>query len=203
MLSPFLLLRSPPFLPRCSRMCVQHRLAHRTFQPTDDIFAMPKNCRLRRLHGSANAREEMQHASHDRVLDEEVWRFAPSELEQRVQECVRCPENDAVVDVRHREVHSFGEHRTQFVEAAQLLEGSVMRPRFLPRILIGKQALVQLLDKTKEELSVAGLTSARESIVLEVAGQHVCLPRVHSQAPRQGLRGKWSQCLHGRSCASA
>ena len=41
-----------------------------------------------------------------------------------------------------------------------------MRPRFLPRILIGKQALVQLLDKTKEGLSVAGLTSARNESYL-------------------------------------
>ena len=123
-------------------MCVQHRLARWTFQPTDDICAIPKDCRWRGLHGSANAREEMQHASNERVLDEEVWRFAASDEEQRAQECVRGPENDAVVDVRRREVHSFGEHRTQ-LEAAKLLKGSVMRPRFLPRILIGKQALVQ------------------------------------------------------------
>ena len=54
-----------------------------------------------------------------------------------------------------------------------------MRPRSLPRILIGKQALVQLLDK-KVGLGVASLTSARKRIVLEVAGQHVCLPRVHN-----------------------
>ena len=60
----------------------------------------------------------MQHASNERVLAEEVWRFAPSEEEQRVQECVRGPEHDAVVDVRRKEVHSFGEHRTQLVEAA-------------------------------------------------------------------------------------
>ena len=90
-------------------------------------------------------------------FDEEVWRFAPIEEEQRVQECVRGPENDTVVDVRRREIYSL-----QLVEAAWLLEGSVMRPRFLPRILIRKQALVQLLDETKEGLGVASFTSARD-----------------------------------------
>ena len=121
----------------------------------------------------------MEHASNERVLDEEVWRLFPSDEEQRVQECVRILENDVVVDVRRREVYSFGDHRTQFVEPAQLLEGNVMRPRFLPLILIGKQVFVQLLDNPTVELGVTSLTSARERIVLEVAGQHVCLPRVH------------------------
>ena len=66
----FCLCGRPPFLPRCSSTPVQHRLAHRTSRPNDDICAMPKDCRWSGLHGSANAREEMQHASNERILDE-------------------------------------------------------------------------------------------------------------------------------------
>ena len=51
-------------------------------------------------------------------------------------------ENDAVVDVRRREVHSFGEHRTQLVEAGFWM--AMMR-----LALIGQEALVQQVSPVR------------------------------------------------------
>ena len=48
----------------------------------------------------------MHHASHGGVFDEEVCRFSLIEEPQCGQECVCILENDAVVDVRCKEVHS-------------------------------------------------------------------------------------------------
>ena len=117
--------RALPLLPRCPSMLfgrlVQHRLAHKDISTDQLHLRHALRLQLARGHGSANAMEEVQHASHEGVLDEEVWRFSLIKEPQCGQECVCILENDAVVDVRCREVHSFGEHRTRLAEAVAMM----------------------------------------------------------------------------------
>ena len=96
--------------------------------------------------------EEMHNATNEGVLDEEVWRFALIEEPQCGEEYVCILENDAVVDVRRREVHSFGEHRTQLVEAGFWM--AMMR-----LALIGQEAPVQQVSPVRRNESHLRLRS--------------------------------------------
>ena len=80
------------------------------------------------------------------VLDGKVWRCAPSQEEQCVEECVRIPGNDAVMDVRRRE----GRLASGWQRDAPSLSPTHLDWKTSPRAT------------SRVGLSVAGLASARE-----------------------------------------